>query len=132
VPSSRKTAAAAGGDARLAALVGCGRRLPRRRTRVRQPGTGPGDDDIAGGPGADTAFGGPGVDNMSGDPGNDTLWGNFGSDVISGGPGDDFIDGDNPFPPPPGPLPFPPGGNDDSCTGGPGKDQIANCETTNP
>ena len=89
-----------------------------------------GEDDITSGPGDDTAFGGPGVDHVNGEPGNDTLFGNFGSDVVSGGPGDDFIDGDNPFPSPPGPLPFPPGGNDDDCTGGPGLDVIANCETT--
>jgi Ca2+-binding RTX toxin-like protein len=65
---------------------------------------------------------------MSGGPGDDALFGNFGSDVISGGPGNDFIDGDNPSPPPPGGLPFPEGGNNDTCTGGPGENQIVNCE----
>ncbi len=85
-----------------------------------------------GGPGADTAFGGPGVDGVDeATLADDTLFGNFGSDVVSGGPGDDFIDGDNPKPSaPPGPLPFPPGGNDDRCSGGPGVDNIVNCETT--
>jgi Ca2+-binding RTX toxin-like protein len=57
-----------------------------------------------------------------------TLFGNFGSDVISGGPGDDFIDGDNPLPPPPGGPPFPPGGNNDTCSGGPGDNVLQNCE----
>jgi Ca2+-binding RTX toxin-like protein len=77
--------------------------------------------------GEDTAFGGPLDDQISGGPANDTLYGNFGSDVISGDPGDDFIDGDNPFPPPPD-LPFPPGGNNDTCSGGPGTNTVQNCE----
>src|SRR5215207_3847971 len=86
-----------------------------------------GNDRIQGGPGDDTAFGGPLDDRVAGNEGNDTLWGNFGSDTISGGPGDDFIDGDNPFAPPPV-LPLPPGTNNDVCTGGPGEDQVNNCE----
>ena len=68
-------------------------------------------------------------DQISGGPDSDTLFGNFGSDVISGGPGDDFIDGDNPVAePPPGFPPFPPGGNNDTCSGGPGTNDVQNCE----
>ena len=103
-----------------------------RRTGRRPADRHGGNDDLTSGPGLDTAFGGPGNDQVQGDPGDDTLFGNFGSDVISGGPGDDFIDGDNPSPPPPGGPPFPPGTNNDDCTGGPGVDVIANCETTAP
>ena len=86
-----------------------------------------GVDAIAGGPGDDTAFGGPLNDAIAGGPDNDTLYGNFGSDVITVGPGADFIDGDNPNP---GPPPFPPGGNNDTCSGGPGTNVVRNCEIT--
>ena len=89
-----------------------------------------GVDAIAGGPGGDLANGGPLNDVITGGPGNDELYGNFGSDMITGGPGDDIIDGDNPNPIPPEGPPFPPGGNNDTCSGGPGTNTVQNCEIT--
>ena len=69
-------------------------------------------------------------DVITGGPDNDTLYGNYGSDTITGGPADDFIDGDDPNPLPPEGPPFPPGGNNDTCSGGPGTNVAQNCEIT--